>query len=91
MSKESVITEFKAWLTPLLIVVIGWFAKNKLESIDERLKVLESLQTEQAVIIQRVTRLEADMNNLEGAFYAHTRIQEAKDEEEITLNKLKRR
>lgn len=91
MSKENVIDQLKAWATPSLIVIVGWFAKNKLESIDERLKVLESLQTEQAVIIQRVTRLEADMNNLEGAFYAHTRIQEAKDEEEITLNKLKRR
>lgn len=91
MSKETMITEIKAWVTPSLILMVGWFAKNKLESIDERLKILESVQTEQAVIVQRLTRLESDVNQLEGAFYAHTRIEDAKDEEEITLNKLKRR
>lgn len=89
---SKLITEgFQKWLNTILIVIVGFLIKNKLEDIDAKMDLVQSIQINQAVVINRVDNLESDHNQLKGAFYAHIRIDDAKAEEEISLDKLKKK
>lgn len=91
MSKSSAIDQVKSWLTPTLLLVIGYFAKAKMDSIDEKLNQVVSLQTQVATLSARTDALDKrtdgvsdDLGKLLDRFNEHL---SALPSAEITLKK----
>lgn len=73
------------WVTPTLIVVIGFLAKNKLDSIEDSMKLIQSLVVTQSNLDIRVTNAEKNIADLQSRIATKS---PAKDEKEITLQSL---
>ncbi len=84
MSKSSAIDQFKSWLTPALLVLIGYLAKNKMDSMDAKLDLIMPLQTQQAINTTTISRLDNDLGNLTDRFNQHL---SAIPEGEITIKR----
>lgn len=75
------------FLTPILIVIIGLLAKNKLESIDNRMASIEVVLIEQGKLNLRLDRIEKEVDNIEVQL-THSNKYPAKIEKEITIDTL---
>jgi hypothetical protein len=88
---SNVISKVKEWLTPILVVIIGYFAKNKMDIIDAKLDIINSLQGQVAVLQVKTDRNREDIAqntlsilDLNKQFIDHL----FKKEDEITIDKI---
>lgn len=89
MSKREIITSVKDWVTPVMIAIIGYLAKDKLESIDAKVSKIEMIREQQIVNVQEIASIKDNMSDLKIRFDNHLAVF-AKTEEELTLDKLKK-
>jgi hypothetical protein len=86
---SNVISKVKEWLTPALFLVIGYLLKSKLDVIDAKLDLINSIQGQVAVLQVKVDRNREDIaqntfdiSDLNKQFIEHL----FKKEDEITLD-----
>lgn len=91
MPKTTTIEHARAWITTLMIAVIGWFAKEKMQSIDDRLASLEkglpAIQVDVATNRTQISQIIFGLTDLNTKFVHHVDVF-GKVEDEITLEKL---
>jgi hypothetical protein len=76
-------------ITPLLIVIVGFLVKSKLEEIAGRMASIESILIEQGRTELRLNRLEKDVEGLKShSAMIHWLNPEALIEKEITFQNL---
>lgn len=83
------IQEVRAWLTPSLVILVGWFAKNKLEDIEAKLNLIPGMQQQVNVNAASIQLNKEQLNELRTEFVTHVNLS-AKSEDEITFEKLKK-
>lgn len=88
MSMSNVISEVRAWITPTLIVIVGYLAKGKLEGIESQLGTLQTLQTQMTINTVNIEIMKDDLNSQRLALYNH--LQLFTPEQEITIKKHRR-
>lgn len=71
--KTDGLEAFRKWLTPFLILVIGYLIGNKLSEIDEKMKIITAVQTAQAVMKVEVDNIKDKQRELENDFLEHKR------------------
>lgn len=81
---SNVITKVKEWLTPALVLVIGYFAKGKMDEINRKLDQLTNLQINVAALTVMVENNKDDISILQQQYLSLA----AKKEDEITIDKL---
>jgi hypothetical protein len=88
---SNVISKVKEWLTPILVVIIGYFAKSKMDIIDAKLDIINSMQGQVAVLQVKTDRNREDIAqntlailDLNKQFIDHL----FKKEDEITIDKI---
>jgi hypothetical protein len=88
--KSKIETSFRAYLTPILITIVGFLIRDKLASFEDRLRPIEELIKNQAIIsvrvdvlndaVDRIQQIQNDMGSKVEKIYA-------KHEEEIEFPK----
>lgn len=63
--QKTVTDHIRQWLTPLLILVIGWLLSDKMGNIAEKLKVIETLQITITQIRSETDAFKRDLQRLE--------------------------
>lgn len=76
------------WVTPMLILIVSYLVKNKLEIIDSKMAIIEQVLIEQGKLNLRIERLEKDMEDSKQRVTTSYHPSSAKKEDEITLHKL---
>lgn len=56
---------FRKWLTPVLIVIVGWLVGQKMNDIDKKLDMVNVIQAAQAVLTNEVNNNRARLEKLE--------------------------
>jgi hypothetical protein len=85
----NTIKEIKSWVTPAMIAIIGFLAKNKLEEIEAAVKLIPGVQQQISANVANIENTQRGINELRREFLRHVDLA-AKNEEEITLDKLKK-
>jgi len=89
MATSNTIKEFRAWITPSLVLLVGWFAKNKLEEIQDAIKLIPSVQQQINIHTSQIQANAEQVSELKTMLVKHVDMA-AKTEEEITFDKLKK-
>lgn len=85
-SKSTIENGIIKFLSPVLIVTVGWFSKNKLESIDNRMAMIETVLIQQGKFDERLKRVEKDVEDLKGKTTRAPDSSPAKHEEIIAFS-----
>lgn len=94
---SKITTEIKAWLTPILLLCIGWLLSNKLDTIDANFNKLEPLVSQMAEVKYQLKVHEDRLSKYEDKFDKHQLATEsnqrvlAKPEDELSYDKLTKR
>ena len=86
---SNTIKEVRAWVTPFLVMLVGYLCKNKLEEIEAAVKLIPGVETQLSVHAADIDNIKRDVTEFRNEFVQHVDLS-AKSEEEITLEKLKR-
>jgi GTP1/Obg family GTP-binding protein len=79
--QANLLHEVKSWITPALVVVIGYLAKTEFERINAKIDSIYSIENRVTIVEYKITQDEKAIEEIAG------RISEklpAKHEEEIT-------
>lgn len=80
---RTALDQVRGWLTPILVVTLGYMAKSKLESIDQKIDKISALEVRVALVEEKQRANESTLMDLWYKMYHMP----AKKEDEITLNK----
>jgi len=86
---SNTIKEIRAWVTPSLVMLVGWFAKNKLEDIEAKLNLIPAIQQQVNTNTVNIQFGHEQVNKLRDEFMQHVDLA-AKSEEAIILDKIKK-
>ena len=81
--------EVRAWITPFLILVVGYFSKSKLEEIEASVKLIPGVQAEITVNAVNIAATTGGLNDLRGQFIQYVELT-GKHEKDITIDEPKR-
>lgn len=65
MAQVNVIQKVQSWLTPLLIVIIGYFSKANMDRIEKKMDDIVSIKIENATMRADITNLAGRVTRLE--------------------------
>lgn len=65
MSSQQIKAGLQAYVTPILICIVGWLLNDKISSVDRRIERLETTQESVIEVRQRVSDLERRVGNIE--------------------------
>ena len=83
MATRTALDQVRGWLTPILLVTLGYLATSKLESIDQKIDKISALEVRVALVEEKQRADESTLMDLWQQMYHHP----AKKEEEIALTK----
>lgn len=86
---SNTIKEIRAWVTPSLVMLVGWFAKNKLEDIDAKLNLIPVIQQQANINETNIQSNKEQLNELRDELLRHVDLA-AKIEDELALKKIKK-
>ena len=84
---EDFSNKLKAWLSPMLILVVSYFCKLEFEEIKAEIKSIPNLNIEIATIKANYNNLDHRVKSLEVGYY--TKKTYGKNEDEITVSSIK--
>lgn len=64
-ASNSVITKVALWVTPVLLVIIGYFTKSELEQINKKMDEIVQLKVTDAIMSGKIDALEYRVTELE--------------------------
>jgi hypothetical protein len=88
MAQQSIEQTLFKLIMPTLILVIGFFIKSKLDSIDEGILSIKTVLVEQGKMNVRLDRAEEDIKGIRQKLGLTAMIGVGKPEDEITLSNL---
>lgn len=84
---STAVKEVKAWLSPILILVIGWLLSNKIEEIDSKFEKLFPLREQMVAVTKDIEAVNRRLEQHERMITDHTNVM-GKPEEELSYEKL---
>lgn len=73
--KGDGLEQFRKWLTPLLILITGYFMGRKLDEIDKKMELITVVSTAQEVMKVELTNIKSRVDKLEDEGESRKRIE----------------
>lgn len=83
---KATINEIKAWLTPSLLIILGYLITSKIETLERKVDLINGIQTAVEVSAANLENLKGRVTIIE----TWKESQYAKHEDEITLGNVRK-